>query len=379
MEINIENNNNIKLKMKCKDIFYEIKISLVGEEIYFKYKPKNDKSYKLQNFSFENFQAISKLFTIFDNIDEIFQSIKDIILFQNPDLILIDKKFLHFIIYPKLGKYYFIEIPLNKEHIIEMKKVDENFLNQIEEDIKKFDSFIDSYENQIKELENENKELQLKINNYEEAILNNNNNKYNEIFYYNINDSYENFVLIQSKYKLIKFNKLLITEKNFYKFIISKMKNKKINFELIYKAIIDGDKAKTFHNNVDGKGPLIILVKTSNNNIIGGYTSKAWSSSNEYMNDSEAFLFSLTYEKKYIIIKPEYACLHLENDGPCFGNNCELKIVDNCFTEDSWVTNDSVSYDFVSYFYNIRNLIGEKYFSTFKVQDYEVYQIVSNN
>ena len=83
------------------------------------------------------------------------------------------------------------------------------------------------------------------------------------------------------------------------------MNNKKINFELIYKAIIDGDKAKTFHNNVDGKGPLIILVKTSNNNIIGGYTSKAWSSSNKYMKDSEAFLFSLTNEKKYKIIKPE--------------------------------------------------------------------------
>ena len=378
MEINIENNNNIKLKMKCKGIFYEIKISLVGEEIYFKYKPINGNLYKSQNFSFEKFQTISNFFTIFDNINEIFQSIKDIILFQNPDLILEDKKFLYFTIYPNLGKYNFIEIPLNKEYIIETKKVDENFLTQIEEDIKKFDSFIDSYENQIKELENENKELQLKIKNYEETILNN-NNKYNEIFYYNINDSYENFVLIQSKYKLIKFNKLLISEKNFNKFIFSKMKNKKINFELIYKAIIDGDKAKTFHNNVDGKGPLIILVKTSNNNIIGGYTSKPWSSSNKYMKDSEAFLFSLTNEKLYKITLYEFACLHLENCGPCFGNNGELKIVDNCFTEDSWVTNDSVSYDFEFYFINKKNLIGEKEFSTFKVQDYEVYQIVSNN
>ena len=325
MELNIDKNNNIKLKLKYMDIFYKIKISLVGEEIYFRYKPINDKSYKSQNFSFEKFQAINNFFTIFDNINEIFESIKDIILFQNPDLILMDKKFLTFTIYPNLGKYSFIEIPLYGEEIIETKKVDENFLNQIEEDIKKFDLFIDSYENQIKEFENENKELQLQIKNYEVKL--NNNNKYNEIFYYNINNSYENFVLIQSKYKTIKFNELLIIEKNFYicDLIISKFKNKKINFELIYKAKIDGDKAKTFHNNVDGKGPLIILVKTSNDIIIGGYTSKAWSSSNEYMNDSEAFLFSLTSEKKYRIIKPEYACLHLENDGPCFGNNGDLK------------------------------------------------------
>ena len=48
-------NNNIKLKMKCKDIFYEIKISLLGDEIYFRYKPINDNSFKSQNFSFENF------------------------------------------------------------------------------------------------------------------------------------------------------------------------------------------------------------------------------------------------------------------------------------------------------------------------------------
>ena len=64
----------------------------------------------------------------------------------------------------------------------------------------------------------------------------------------------------------------------------------------------------------------------------------------------------------------------MENDGPCFGNNGELKIVDNCFTEDSWVNNDSISY----FIFKI-NLIGKKGISTFKVKDYEVYQIVSNN
>ena len=374
MELIIDKNNNIKLNLKCMGIVYKIKISLVGDEIYFRYKPIKDKSYKSQNFSFEKFQAINNFFTIFENINEIFESIKDIILFQNPDLILMDKKFLTFTIYPNLGKYSFIEIPLYGEEIIETKKVDENFLNQIEEDIKKFDLFIDSYENQIKEFENENKELQLQIKNYEVKL--NNNNKYNEIFYYNINNSYENFVLIQSKYKTIKFNELLIIEKNFYicDLIISKFKNKKINFELIYKAKIDGDKAKTFHNNVDGKGPLIILVKTSNDIIIGGYTSKAWSSSNNFMKDSDAFLFSLTKQKKYKIKNSDYACLHLEKDGPCFGNIGELKIVDNCFTEDSWVNNYSQSYHI-----DKKNLIDEEENIFFKVQDYEVYQIVSNN
>ena len=64
----------------------------------------------------------------------------------------------------------------------------------------------------------------------------------------------------------------------------------------------------------------------------------------------------------------------MENDGPCFGNNGELKIVDNCLSEDSLVSNYSESY-----FINEKNLIDEKDISAFKVQDYEVYQIVSNN
>ena len=210
----------------------------------------------------------------------------------------------------------------------------------------------------------------LKIENCKEKINNNNN------YYYNINNTYDHFVLIQSHYKSIKFNELLILEKNFYicNLIISNFKNYKLYFQLLYKATIDGDKAQNFHNKVDGKGPLIILVKTSNDIILGGYTSKAWSSSNEYMNDSEAFLFSLTCEKKYKIIKPEYACLHLENDGPCFGNNGELKIVDNCLSEDSLVCNYSESY-----FINKKNLIEEKDNYFFKVKDYEVYQIINNN
>ena len=92
---------------------------------------------------------------------------------------------------------------------------------------------------------------------------------------------------------------------------------------------IDGDKAHNFHHFVDGKDPLIILVKTSKNKIIGGYTSIPWSSSNQPIYDSYAFLFSLTTEKKYDIFKPKFACYHSQNNGPCFGNKYELLIADN--------------------------------------------------
>ena len=180
-------------------------------------------------------------------------------------------------------------------------------------------------------------------------------------------------MLIQSHYKSIKFNELLILEKNFYicNLIISNFKNVKLYFNLIYKATIDGDKAQNFHNKVDGKNQLIILVKTSENIIIGGYTSNPWSSSNRFKYDQDAFLFSINKEEKYNIINYNSACYHSKDDGPCFGNNGELKIADNCFKEYSITNNESNCYEF-----NDINLIGKKEVSSFIVKEYEVYQVI---
>ena len=143
-------------------------------------------------------------------------------------------------------------------------------------------------------------------------------------------------------------------------------------FQLLYKATIDGDKAEFFHNKVDGKSPLIIFVKNTEDMIFGGYTSAAWSSSNDYQSDSEAFLFSLNNMKIYNIIKCNNACFHSKIYGPFFGNSSELNIVDNCFEEYS-MTNCI----FDCYNLNKINLIGKNEFSFFKVKDYEVYKIIS--
>ena len=370
MKINIDNKDNIYFNIKNKNNNFDIKLSLKNEQLYFSYENKNDNSSKQKIFIFEELQIISKLFSIYDNINEIFESIKDIILNSKinkkyPDIIIRDKEE-YFVINVNFGKYKCIEFPLNSEPQKNIVKIDYKILNEIEDDMKIFDSFVDTYEKKIKNLKNKNK--QLKFENYKEKMSNNN------FYYYNINNSYEHFVLIQSRYKPKNFNELLIFEKDFYicNLIIQKFKNKKLYFNLIYKATIDGDKAQNFHNRVDGKGPLIVLVKTRDNITIGGYTSVPWSSSNECIIDSDAFLFSLDKKEKYKNINPNYACHHYECTGPYFGN-FELNIVDNCFKEYSY-TNFESNYNYFE-FKDI-NLIGEKNLSSFIVNDYEVYQVI---
>ena len=371
MEIIFKNEENINFIIENEKINFDIQISLKNEQLFFNYLNKNDNSSKQKNFIFEELQIISKLFSIYDNIKEIFEFIKDIILNSEsnkkyPKIIKNDKEE-YFVIYLNIGKYKSIEFPLDSEYQKNQFKIEKNILNEIEDDLKNFDSFVETYEKKIDNLKNENKQLKLKIENYKEKIKISDKNFY----YYNINNSNKHYVLIQSNYKSIKFNELLILEKNFYicNLIISNKINKKLYFHLIYKATIDGDKAQNFHNKVDGIGPLIIFVKTSKNLIIGGYTSLPWSSSDKFVSDSNAFLFSLKNGEKYNIINPNNACFHSKNNGPCFGNFSELYIADNCLKEKSSTTNyESECYG--------TNLIDKKNIGMFQVKDYEVYKVI---
>ena len=372
----MEDQNDDILNLICQNenIVFNIQIYLKNDILYILYKNKNDKYYQQKLFEFNELTIISSFFSIFNNINEIFESMKDIIsnskLYNKNPNIIKEENELYFIIYPNIGKYKFIKFPLNSKSEIKIAIINDNFLNQIEEDIKIFDSFVDLYEQKIKNLNHKNDELKLEIENYKKILLN------NYCIYYNVNNSFNYYIIIKSEYKSINLKDLLIIDDklNIYKFIISFFTNKKLNFILIYKAKNDGDRAQNFHNKVDGKGPLIILVKTSKNIIIGGYTSIPWSSSDNSIEDSDAFLFSLKNKKIYKILKQKPACIHSKWDGPFFGFYGDLKIVDGCFKNDSMTNCQQNSYNF-----NKENLIGEKKISTFLVKDYEVYQVICNN
>ena len=64
-------------------------------------------------------------------------------------------------------------------------------------------------------------------------------------------------------------------------------------WELLYRATRDGFSAANFHKRCDNKSKTLTIIKSTNGNIFGGYTDKAWTSGNQFYSDPNAFLFSL--------------------------------------------------------------------------------------
>ena len=92
--------------------------------------------------------------------------------------------------------------------------------------------------------------------------------------------------------------------------------------KLLYNARNDGWNAFNFHWLCDGQGPTVTILRVyDNNNWIGGYTSKSWTSIYEMVpvSDPSAFLFNLTTSSKFNVKFPKYATSPAYCYGPSFG------------------------------------------------------------
>ena len=117
----------------------------------------------------------------------------------------------------------------------------------------------------------------------------------------------------------------------------------------------------------------VSIIKTIDDKIIGGFSSKPWSSNNEYIEDKDAFLFSYNnvLKKKFKINfeNRDNACFHNKDEGPHFGKNA-LIIKNNCLKNENMCATDT-------YKFSVINLMGKMGSSKFKIKDYEVYNIIS--
>jgi len=73
----------------------------------------------------------------------------------------------------------------------------------------------------------------------------------------------------------------------------------KIGFSLIFKLKEEEKDFNRFHQNVNTDGPLIFIFITENMSVFGSYCPRYNTTENAWINDSDAFLFSLNLDKKY--------------------------------------------------------------------------------
>ena len=168
-------------------------------------------------------------------------------------------------------------------------------------------------------------------------------------------------------------------------------KNKKIIFELLYRASRHGDTAKQFHELCDNKeGGTLILYKTDKDIIFGGFTNAKWISYSDEKDPTFGmnltgtinFLFQLNNKKKYLLKNKEnnedIAGIYSRADcGPCFGSRAEdIWIKSNFLNKEGFLHKDKeegryCSYD-TKYDYELNN--GESSFKLVELEAFLLYK-----
>ena len=79
------------------------------------------------------------------------------------------------------------------------------------------------------------------------------------------------------------------------------LKQKKINWNLLYRATRDGDSANNFHNLVDSKKSTLSIIETTKGVKFGVHIDLPLNSTGNFVVDDKCFIFSLTNKKIYTV------------------------------------------------------------------------------
>ena len=263
--------------------------------------------YEKTSFTLDDMK-LNKYFESFDNIKEIYNELsnklKDSIIFEKTNELIISIPLNSNIIKEILFKLN-EEIKTNEESISDLYKINKTLFKKIN----LLESKIENINKELNECKNKNKQLELKNN----EIMDN----LNILKYYKIGK--ENKYLFQTLLYDEELKKSAIINENEIKMINNWINpNLYINYELLYKATIDGDTISKFHEKCDNKGNTICFIKLKNNFRIGGYTSKSWNYKiNNFINDDNTFIFDLNNKKKYL--PKDKKCIYSSKKGFSFG------------------------------------------------------------
>ena len=103
-------------------------------------------------------------------------------------------------------------------------------------------------------------------------------------------------------------------------------------WQLLYRASQDGFEAADFHDKCDNKPNTLVVIKSTNGNVFGGYTEKNWNGNEIAKKDESAFLFSLINKKGQPLFmrcqKADQAIFCSKSSGPTFGGGRDIYICD---------------------------------------------------
>ena len=165
----------------------------------------------------------------------------------------------------------------------------------------------------------------------------------------------------------------VISKNSEYALINNKLKDiykSKIQYELIYRASVDGAFGKIFKKKCLKVRRTLIVVESKKNKIFGGFTEARWNDSDSDYKDENAFCFSLNENKIYNSIKDTKAISCLRDFGPIF---CDMFEITDNFASDGGFSKcldlEMTKYDGVTKDYE---LPGEEIFD---IKELEVFKV----
>ena len=237
--------------------------------------------------------------------------------------------------------------------------------HEIEIELRSKDNNLELLEKEVKELKEENILLKKRIDDLETEVK-----EIKKMLNPNFNI---NRIKIGNKSVIMKEN-----EFDLIHLAIKSRLNKEVKeLKKLYQATIDGDGAINFHSRCDNIPNTLVLIKSAGNRRFGGFTSVQWtSSSGEYKDDPNAFLFSLDKQKIYSYKNNKYAIYCHKDCGPGFGQACDIYIFKHGIQEKHLHTYES--YSGCSYNYNGDNnaLSEDGKASYIYAAEYEVFQVI---
>ena len=154
-------------------------------------------------------------------------------------------------------------------------------------------------------------------------------------------------------------------------------------FKLLYRASENNYSVADFHQKCDEKPNTLTIIRTEFDKVIGGFTPKKWGQSGSYLTDEEGktFLFSLSLKQKMDCQVQDKSIYNHSSFGPTFGSGHDISIRNQCNNNRDSVTNFPTSYNFTDNKYKNNQysyavFSGQTDGNGYKVQDYEVYEVV---